>query len=93
MTKVFTSRDAHVRAAAFAVEFRAEGRKDPYADYTVAQMYEALSHYTLTRDIGARDYFWKVVDAQLTFEVDAEGRVTQAVLHQNGGNPLLKRID
>jgi CubicO group peptidase (beta-lactamase class C family) len=28
--------------------------KNPYADYTVEQMYEFLSNYTLTRDIGAQ---------------------------------------
>src|SRR5205085_3419786 len=27
---------------------------NPYADYSVEQMYDFLSHYTLTRDIGAR---------------------------------------
>ncbi len=33
-----------------------------------------------------RDFFLKVVDAQITFDVDAEGRVTGMVLHQNGQN-------
>ena len=33
-----------------------------------------------------RDFFLKVVDAQITFETDAEGRVTGMVLHQNGQN-------
>jgi hypothetical protein len=33
---------------------------------------------------GERDFFYKVVDAQLTFQTDAEGRVTGVVLHQNG---------
>jgi len=33
---------------------------------------------------GERDYFLKVIDAQLTFEVDASGRATAIVLHQNG---------
>ena len=28
---------------------------NPYADYTVANLYEFLSAYTLTRDIGSRD--------------------------------------
>jgi len=31
-----------------------------------------------------RTFFLKVVDAQVTFEVDAQGRVTALVLHQNG---------
>ena len=38
-----------------------------------------------------RDFFLKVVDAQITFEVDAEGRVTGMVLHQNGQNVPGKR--
>jgi len=38
-----------------------------------------------------RDFFLKVVDAQITFEVDAEGRVTGMVLHQNGQNAPGKR--
>jgi hypothetical protein len=31
-----------------------------------------------------RDFFYKVVDAQLTFEVGADGRATAVVLHQFG---------
>jgi hypothetical protein len=30
------------------------------------------------------DFFWKVVDAQVTFAVAADGRATGLVLHQNG---------
>jgi len=30
-----------------------------------------------------RHFFYKVVDAQITFEVDADGRATSLVLHQN----------
>jgi D-alanyl-D-alanine-carboxypeptidase/D-alanyl-D-alanine-endopeptidase len=33
---------------------------------------------------GERHFFLEVVDAQITFEVDAAGRVTKLVLHQNG---------
>ena len=29
-------------------------------------------------------FFWKVVDAQVSFERDAEGKVNACVLHQNG---------
>jgi len=39
------------------------------------------------------DFFYKVVDAQITFEVDANGRVTSLVLHQNGANVPGKRIE
>jgi|SRR5271165_401631 len=40
-----------------------------------------------------RDYFYKVVDAQITFETDSSGRATGLVLHQNGMNPHAKLID
>ena len=33
-----------------------------------------------------KDFFCKVVDAQMTFEKDAAGEVTNVVLHQNGMN-------
>ncbi len=31
-----------------------------------------------------RDYFYKVVDAQITFQTDAQGKATGLILHQNG---------
>ena len=40
-----------------------------------------------------RDYFLKVVDAQITFETDAQGKATGLVLHQNGRNVPAKRIE
>jgi D-alanyl-D-alanine-carboxypeptidase/D-alanyl-D-alanine-endopeptidase len=33
---------------------------------------------------GERDFFYKVVDAQLTFEAGADGPATRVILHQNG---------
>jgi D-alanyl-D-alanine-carboxypeptidase/D-alanyl-D-alanine-endopeptidase len=39
-----------------------------------------------------RDYFLKVVDAQITFETDSQGRATELVLHQNGMNQPAKRL-
>jgi serine-type D-Ala-D-Ala carboxypeptidase/endopeptidase len=39
-----------------------------------------------------RDYFLKTVDAQITFETDAQGRATGLVLHQNGMNQPAKRL-
>jgi D-alanyl-D-alanine-carboxypeptidase/D-alanyl-D-alanine-endopeptidase len=39
-----------------------------------------------------KDYFLKVVDAQLTFETDA-GKTTAVVLHQNGRDQRAARID
>lgn len=40
-----------------------------------------------------REFFLKVVDAQITFEVDAEGKATKLVLHQNGQNLPGKRVE
>ncbi|MGA3185819.1 MAG: serine hydrolase [Bryobacteraceae bacterium] len=42
---------------------------------------------------GEKEYFLKVVDAQITFEVDASGVVNQIVLHQGGQNAPAKRVD
>ena len=41
---------------------------------------------------GPRDFFFKVVDAQITFQPDASGRATSLTLHQNGANVPAKRI-
>jgi CubicO group peptidase (beta-lactamase class C family) len=38
-------------------------------------------------------FFLKVVDAQLTFESDAEGKVTAVVLHQNGRDQRAARVE
>jgi CubicO group peptidase (beta-lactamase class C family) len=40
-----------------------------------------------------REFFLKVVDAQITFETDSTGRATGLVLHQNGANVPAKRIE
>ena len=40
-----------------------------------------------------RSFFLKVVDAQLTFETDAQGRTTAVVLHQNGIDQRAPRIE
>jgi hypothetical protein len=40
-----------------------------------------------------KDFFLKVVDAQLTFETDSQGKATDLILHQNGMNQKAKRID
>jgi CubicO group peptidase (beta-lactamase class C family) len=39
-----------------------------------------------------RDFFLKVVDAQITFVTDSQGRATELILHQNGDQPA-KRIE
>ena len=40
-----------------------------------------------------RDYFLKVVDAQITFEIDQQGRATALVLHQGGMDQRAKRVN
>jgi CubicO group peptidase (beta-lactamase class C family) len=45
---------AHIRFAELCPRISSPANNDnPYADYTVQQMYDFLSGYTLTRDIGA----------------------------------------
>lgn len=41
---------------------------------------------------GERDFFYKVVDAQITFETDSGGRAISLTLHQNGANLPAKRV-
>jgi CubicO group peptidase (beta-lactamase class C family) len=42
---------------------------------------------------GESEYFYKVVDAQLSFLRDVDGKVTGVVLHQGGRNVPGKRLD
>ncbi len=42
---------------------------------------------------GEQRFFLKVVDAQVTFNTDAQGKATEAILHQNGRDMAAKRID
>jgi len=39
------------------------------------------------------EFFYKIVNAQISFERDAQGRTTGLVLHQNGANMAAPRID
>jgi CubicO group peptidase (beta-lactamase class C family) len=39
-----------------------------------------------------REFFYKVVDAQITFDTDSAGRATSLTLHQNGANMPAKRV-
>jgi CubicO group peptidase (beta-lactamase class C family) len=41
---------------------------------------------------SAREFFLKVVDAQITFETDSTGRAVSLTLHQNGANVPGKRV-
>lgn len=40
-----------------------------------------------------REYFYKVVDAQITFKTDSQGRATELILHQNGQDMPAKRLE
>ena len=40
-----------------------------------------------------KDFFLKIVDAQITFEVDAQGKASALVLHQNGVDQRARRIE
>jgi CubicO group peptidase (beta-lactamase class C family) len=40
-----------------------------------------------------KQFFWKVVDAQVSFETDEQGRATAATLHQNGRDQKAKRVE
>ena len=40
-----------------------------------------------------KDFFLKVVDAQISFETDAQGRANALVLHQNGRDMRAKRME
>jgi len=42
---------------------------------------------------GEGKFFLKVVDAQLSFDADVHGKVTQVTLHQGGRDQVAKRID
>lgn len=41
---------------------------------------------------GDRDFFAKVVDAQITFLTDSQGRATELILHQNGADHYAPRV-
>lgn len=40
-----------------------------------------------------KDYFLKVVDAQITFVTDARGRATELILHQEGADQHAKGVE
>lgn len=42
---------------------------------------------------GAREFFLTAVDAQFTFQVDAQGKATGLTLHQNGMDLAADRLD
>jgi len=42
---------------------------------------------------GDGKFFLKAVEAQVTFNTDAQGKATEAILHQNGRSTTAKRVD
>jgi hypothetical protein len=42
---------------------------------------------------GDRDYFLKVVDAQITFVTDNQAPATELILHQGGRDQHAKRVE
>jgi CubicO group peptidase (beta-lactamase class C family) len=73
-------------------------KMSPLATLTVRRERDHLTA-ELTGQPAARIYpqspttfFWKIVDANLTFEMDKAGKVTGLVLHQNGANLPGKRV-
>jgi beta-lactamase regulating signal transducer with metallopeptidase domain len=42
---------------------------------------------------SAREYFYTIVAAQISFETDDQGRATKLVLHQNGWDQTAERLD
>jgi hypothetical protein len=40
-----------------------------------------------------REYFYKIVDAQITFKTDSQGRATELTLHQNGADMPATRME
>jgi len=42
---------------------------------------------------GERDFFLKVVDAQIAFEIDGQGRAAALILHQGGADQRAKRVE
>ena len=72
-------------APAMFVTFSREGTRF-YTQITGQLQFELFAS-------GPREFFLKVVDAQLTFEVDAAGRATAAVLHQGGRDMRAPRVE
>jgi bla regulator protein blaR1 len=42
---------------------------------------------------STREFFYKIVDAQISFVPDAQGQASSLVLHQNGHNMTMPRVD
>jgi CubicO group peptidase (beta-lactamase class C family) len=72
---------------------------DPNRVFTVSRVEDGLfvqltgqSNFQVFPE-SERDYFYKVVAAQITFIADVQGHVTELILHQNGSERHAKRIE
>lgn len=65
------------------VDFRGDRLMAQLADQPALQIYPE----------SETDFFYKEVDAQITFKKDKDGKVTELVLHQGGAEISAKRIE
>jgi serine-type D-Ala-D-Ala carboxypeptidase/endopeptidase len=79
--------DAYVGSYALAPTFSMAITREGNALFAQATGQPKFQIYPETET----DFFYKVVDAQLTFVKDATGKVNQIILHQNGANIPGKR--
>lgn len=80
--------DGYVGTYRFAPGIVLTVTRDPehlYAQLTGQQTFEIFPE-------GERDYFYKVVDAQITFVTDSTGRATELILHRAGIDQRAKRL-
>lgn len=60
-------------------------------NHLFAQVAEAVKYEIFPQN--DRNYFYKVFDAQFTFEPDSQGQATALIMHYNGRHQRAKRID
>ena len=75
---------AYALAPTFVLTFTREGDKF-YTQATGQPKFEVFAK-------SDKEYFLKVVDAQLTFVVGADGKATSVILHQGGRDQQAKRV-
>ncbi len=80
--------DAYVGVYELAPSFQLAITKEGSALFAQATGQGKFQIYPATET----DFFFKVVDAQVTFVKDSTGKVNQLVLHQNGANVPGKRV-
>jgi hypothetical protein len=97
-TKELEHKETHVEPASYK---RFEGRYELAPTFAITIVAEGEHLYEQATGQprfeiypeGPTKFFLKVVDAQITFEVDAGGKVTGMVLHQNGRDLPGRKVD